>query len=91
MAQSKMQMSDEALQALRSLAETAMDGYRLMDMTGFEPDVLARAISELLDESLVEVKGDVAPDHIGDAYLFVPPNAHGHVKYLLQQLRSSKA
>ena len=68
-----------------------MDGYKLMKMTGLKPDLLSKAVSELLSDSLVEVKGDLAPDNIGEAYVFVPPNAQGHVRFLLQQLRSSSS
>ena len=84
-----MQMSDNALLVLRPLAETAMDGYMVMKRTNLAPEALSRAVRELVSDSLIDVKGDLGPDGIGEAYLFVPSNAQDHVRFLIQQLRSS--
>lgn len=89
MAQPQVQISDEALRVLRLLTEKAMDGYRLLDRSGLEPEALCEVGGELVAKSLIAVKGELRPDYVGDAYFWVPPNAQSYARFLVQQLRSS--
>jgi len=84
-------LSDDALKVLRAVRDRALDGYNLMSKTGLDPQKLYQAISQLVAEDLVSIRGDLNPDLIGDVYLVVPPTAFGYADLLLGQLRFKRA
>jgi hypothetical protein len=84
-------MSDDALKILRALRERALDGYSLMSKTGLGPQKLYEGVRELVAENVVNLKGDLNPDLIGEAYLVVPPTAFGYADLLLGQFRLKRA
>lgn len=84
-------LSDEALKVLRALRERALDGYSLMSKTGLDRTKLYEGIRELVGLDLVNLKGDLNPELIGEAYLVVPPSVFGYADMLLGQLRFKRA
>jgi hypothetical protein len=68
-------VQEHALRVVRVLRESAMDGYRLMARTGLQPGDLVTAVASI--PSVIGVKGELIDSRIGEAYLFVLPNAMG--------------
>jgi hypothetical protein len=87
MAELRRQLSDPALRVLEVLLEKAMDGYTVLSRTGLDVGTLAEALRDLKAESLIDMKGDLSPDRVGEAYIWVPPNAKSYANLLLTQLR----
>lgn len=81
------ELSESAQRVLRVLASRAMDGYTLRSRTKLTPDNLTSALEELVNRSLVVVKGELVPDSVGEAYLTVTREAKGYLQYVLLQKR----
>ena len=77
-------LANEALKVLFELRESALDGYSLLAKTGLKKDVLIKALSELLAQKIVIVKGELAEERIGDTYVSVRPSARGYADMMLQ-------
>ena len=84
-------ISDDASKVLRALRERALDGYSLMSKTGLDRQKLYEGIRELVALDVVNLKGDLNPELIGEAYLVVPPTVFGYVDMLLGQVRFKRA
>jgi hypothetical protein len=81
-------LTEDALKVLQPLRERAMDGYSLRSRTGLTPDQLAQALLELRSQDLIIIKGELIPDRIGEAYVYVPPDALGYADVLLGRFSS---
>lgn len=79
-------LSPQALKVLGPLRERAMDGYSLRSLTGLTDQQLLEALVELRSHDLVVVKGETTGDRIGEAYLYVPPDALGFADMLLGKI-----
>jgi hypothetical protein len=75
-------VQQNALKVVRALRESAMDGYRLMARTGLAAADLIDAVSSI--PSVVGVKGELLEPRIGEAYLFVFPNAMGVAEMMVK-------
>jgi hypothetical protein len=80
------EISANGKKILRLLTQQAMEGYSLMSRTGLKQDELQTAVDELLNRSLISIKGAPSGDELGKAYLWVPPNVQGRAEYLLGEL-----
>jgi hypothetical protein len=85
----RVQLSDEALTVLREVREGYMDGYTVMSKTRLGEQNLETAVRELIKQRLLEAKGDLYPKAIGEAILYVPPDAKGYADFILGKLSSS--
>lgn len=79
-------LSGGAARILRVLRERAMDGYTLMSRTSLQGEEFEKALNELIKLSLVNVKGEAYGPAIGEAYLWVPPDAKRYADFLLSNL-----
>ena len=70
------------MKVVRALRESAMDGYRLMARTGLAAGDLVTAVSSI--PSVVGVKGELIETRVGEAYLFVFPNAIGVAEMMVK-------
>ena len=82
--QSQPSLGADIIKVLRVVTVEAADGYTLMERTGLNVDALAKALEELVRRHLVDVKGSVAPDSVGKAYVFVPPGLRGDAVHILR-------
>jgi hypothetical protein len=82
MSASDQDVQQNALKVVRVLRESAMDGYKLMDRTGLAAGDLVSAVSSI--PTVVGVKGQLIADRIGEAYLFVLPNALGVAEMMVK-------
>jgi hypothetical protein len=64
-----------------------MDGYTLGSRSGLPLDKLAAALRELRAQDLVIIKGDFSADKVGEAYIYVPPDALGYADMVLGRAR----
>ncbi len=76
------------LRVLRAVRDRALDGYSLLSKTGLAPVQLVDALVALQSKGLVIVKGELAPNAVGDSIIAVPPDAIGDVDNLLGLIRS---
>jgi hypothetical protein len=67
-------IGDEARRVLKVVSSRASTGFAVMSKTGLQEDELVKAVSELQQHDLIEVKGGT-PNDLGDAYIYVPPAA----------------
>ena len=80
----QQQLSEASMKVLRLLQTVAMDGYTIMSKSRLGKEDLAKALSELTQDELVEVKGEPEGPAVGEAYVWVPPDARGRVDYILR-------
>lgn len=76
-------LSEQAIRLLNEITRESGDGYTLMSRTGLNATDLAAAVTQLRAQGVIEVKGDVTPGRIGEAYFYVPLPAQGRVDFLL--------
>lgn len=72
---------ERALRVVSVLRNSAMDGYRLMSRTELDEAALIQTLLEL--QSIVGVKGELTPEKVGTAYLFVRPEARDMADMML--------
>lgn len=75
------QFGDNEVKVLQAVRRSAMDGYRLLSITGLKPQDLVDALVKL--EGVVNVKGELVEGRIGEAYVALPPNNRGFVDMVL--------
>jgi hypothetical protein len=75
------QFGDDEMKVLQAVRRSAMDGYRLLSVTGLKPQALVDALLKL--EGVVNVKGELVEGRIGEAYVALPPNNRGFVDMVL--------
>jgi len=74
-------VSDAKLRIVGVLRDSAMDGYRLMSRTGLDEDTLSAILLEL--QSIIGVKGELSAKKVGEAYLYVRPEARDMADMML--------
>jgi hypothetical protein len=62
---------------LLALRDRAMDGYSLQRLTGLDDTTLLSALWRLQSQGIVNVKGELSKDKLGDAYFSLVPGARG--------------
>ena len=80
------QLSEGALKVLNEVRDRSMDGYTVMYRTRLSPADLETAVRELVGQKLLEVKGELYATDIGEAVLYVPPQAKGYADFVLGRL-----
>lgn len=75
------QFGDNEMKVLQAVRRSAMDGYRLLSVTGLKPQALVDALLKL--EGVVNVKGELVEGRVGEAYVALPPNNRGFVDMVL--------
>ena len=80
-------VSDEAAldMIIRTLRESSMDGYSLMQRTGIDEDKLVEVLQTKLSR-IVTVQGDLTKERIGRAYMSILPSARGEAERVLGAL-----
>jgi hypothetical protein len=73
-------VSEDARAVLRVVTKAAADGYTVQQRTGMDRNRLIAALQDLLSKSFVQVEGDVNPDNVGRAYIWVPPGRSGYAR-----------
>jgi len=72
---------DTKLRVVSVLRDSAMDGYRLMSRTGLDEEALSAVLLEL--QSVIGVKGELSAKKVGEAYLYVRPEARDMADMML--------
>ena len=72
---------DPKLRVISVLRDSAMDGYRLMSRTGLDEGTLSAVLLEL--QSIIGVKGELSTKKVGEAYLYVRPEARDMADMML--------
>ncbi|HTK92819.1 MAG TPA: hypothetical protein VL948_21485 [Verrucomicrobiae bacterium] len=75
------QFGDNEMKVLQAVRRSAMDGYRLLSVTGLKPQALVDALLKL--EGVVNVKGELVEGRVGEAYVALPPNNRSFVDMVL--------
>lgn len=84
-------LSEQALRLLREITREQSDGYTLMSRSGLKGSDFEKAVGELRDHSLIEVKGDISGERLGESVFYVPLNAQGRADFLLGRFGSSRS
>ena len=83
-------LSEEAERLLREILRESGDGYTLMSRTNLRDQAkFAKAVDELMKQSLIEVKGDTSPDRVGESFFYVPIKAQGRANLFLSRYLTS--
>jgi hypothetical protein len=79
---------DTALRVLGVVRRQAGDGFTLMSKSGLNPTEFASAVRSLQTGQLVSVEGVLSEDKIGDAYVYVPPQAKSRSDFIISRQQS---
>lgn len=75
------QFGPDEVKVLQAVRRSAMDGYSLLSVTGLDPQGLVDTLVKL--EGLINVKGELVKERVGEAYVALPPNNRGFVDMVL--------
>lgn len=84
-------LSEQAVRLLREIARESSDGYTLMSRTGVGGSDFEKAVNELRAQSLVEVKGAISGERLGESFFYVPIEAQGRANFFLGRFGSTRA
>ena len=73
-------VSEDAKAVLRIVTKEAADGYTVQSRTGLDRGRLVAALRDLLRDSFIQVEGDLNPENVGRAYIWVPPGRSGYAR-----------
>jgi len=81
-------LSDDAQRLLYEINRESTDGYTLMSRLGTRNDSdFLNLVKQLVERSLISVRGEVTQRRVGEAYFFVPLESQGKTNSLLGNLR----
>ena len=82
-----MKNPDDAalLRVLEVVRRQAGDGFTLMSRSGLDPSDFTSVVRSLQSSQLVSVEGVLSDDKIGDAYVYVPPQAKSRSDFIISR------
>lgn len=81
-------LDDAVLRVLGVVRRQAADGFTLMSRSGLDPSEFATAVRSLQSNQLVSVEGVLSAEKIGDAYVYVPPQAKSRSDFIISRQQS---
>ena len=76
------------LRVLEVVRRQAGDGFTLMSRSGLDPSEFTKVVRSLQSSQLVSVEGVLSAEKIGDAYVYVPPQAKNRSDFLISRQQS---